>query len=218
MENAMKRWVLGVWCCIVLSGVGMEAGAVSLSVDTDPGTVGIQSSATVLPGDTLTVALVVAGIVDDPANLFDGLQAFELDLAFNPLVLTATSVVSGGFLVPPTFVVENDTTAPDVNFAEVHLGISGAFGTGTLATVTFNVIGFGGSILDLNDVILSQPFGVPLLPVTLDDGNVNAVPEPGTFLLFGTGLAGLVGWRYRKRRKPSRIPTEHAPDIRGYVY
>ena len=28
--------------------------------------------------------------------------------------------------------------------------------------------------------------------------NINPIPEPSTMLLFGTGLAGLMAWRYRK--------------------
>jgi len=26
------------------------------------------------------------------------------------------------------------------------------------------------------------------------------IPEPSTMILFGTGLAGLMGWRYRKKQ------------------
>ncbi len=33
------------------------------------------------------------------------------------------------------------------------------------------------------------------------DVNTSEVPEPATMLLFGTGLAGLVGSRFRKNKK-----------------
>ncbi len=94
-----------------------------------------------------------------------------------------------GVAHPTIFGVESDTTGSDVNFAEFSLTASGSFGTGVLATVTFDVIGLGSSALTFNDVILSQPFGIQLVPVTLNNASVNAVPEPGTMLLLGTGLA-----------------------------
>jgi len=104
-----------------------------------------------------------------------------------------------GVAHPTIFGVESDTTGSDVNFAEFSLTASGSFGTGVLATVTFDVIGLGSSALTFNDVILSQPFGIQLVPVTLNNASVNAVPEPGTMLLLGTGLAGLAAWRLRRQ-------------------
>lgn len=37
--------------------------------------------------------------------------------------------------------------------------------------------------------------------VFFENLQVNAIPEPSTMLLFGSGLAGLVAWRYRKGEK-----------------
>ncbi len=34
----------------------------------------------------------------------------------------------------------------------------------------------------------------------LSDPNSPVVPEPSTMLLFGSGIAGLLGWQYRKKR------------------
>ena len=36
--------------------------------------------------------------------------------------------------------------------------------------------------------------------VALYSGSGEPIPEPSTMLLFGTGLAGLVAWRYRKQK------------------
>ena len=72
----------------------------------------------------------------------------------------------------------------------------------------------GGGVLSFNvftdDVVKfeivsasSSPGGNPFatyvgLDVTID---VSAIPEPATILLFGTGLAGLVGTRIRRKKK-----------------
>ena len=36
--------------------------------------------------------------------------------------------------------------------------------------------------------------------VTPGGGITNPIPEPSTILLFGSGLAGLAAWRYRKSK------------------
>lgn len=59
-------------------------------------------------------------------------------------------------------------------------------GAGILATISFLADDIGLSLLDINDVIFSAPFGVPITPITVSDGSVNvaSVPEPITGILF----------------------------------
>lgn len=189
-----KMWGKILLMVAVLGFWGSVAWAVPIvSIDLDPDTAGIQSVRSVIPPTSFSVDVVISGV-----DVLETLNAFELDVAFDPAILDPTSVVSGGFLLAPVFTVQMVLGALEVEFAEVTLLPFGASGSGVLATIGFDVIGVGTSVLDLNDVILSAPFGVEITPVTLNDGELNAIPEPATILLFGTGLAALVGWRYRK--------------------
>ena len=178
------RILIGVSFLCLMAGVALAVPIVS--VDTD--------SAIVI-GNTLTVDIVIEDVVAP------GLNAFELDLMFDPTILDPTSVVSGGFLLAPVFTVQMVLGVLEVEFAEVTLLPLGAGGGGILATIVFDTIGVGTSPLDLNDVILSEPFGVEITPVTLANGSVVVTPEPGTWLLMGSGLVGLAGLAWRRRKQ-----------------
>ncbi len=197
--KVIRCGVLVVSCFVVLflAAAGAVIAAPIVSVDVDPLTLGIQSELQLVVGMPLTVDIVISGV--DVAN---PLNAFAFDLDFAPLVLDPSGGVGGGFLLPTVLVIESDLTAPDVNISETTLGPLGAVGSGILATISFTTIGVGSSVLDLNDVLLSAPFGVPIVPLSINDAMVStvatAVPLPPTLFLFAAGI-GLLGARLRKR-------------------
>jgi hypothetical protein len=167
-----------------------------VSVDADSGLPGIQSTSEVSLGSTVVIDITVTDIeAGAPLN------GFEFDLLFDATVLSPLSVVDGGFLLDPVFVVQESLGGLVVEFAEVTLGPAGAFGDGVLARVTFDTIGLGISTLDLDSVILSAPFGVPI-STNVTDGSVNVVPEPSTAIYLTLGLGVLA-----RRKLRSRLPT-----------
>ena len=177
----------------ISTSASATASAPIVSVDADPGTAGIQATTVVAPGSSFSIDIVIE-YVDPVAPL----NAFELDLFFDPSVLSATSAVDGGFLLDPTFVVQNSIGVMSVEFAEVTLLPFGASGSGVLVTITFDAIGGGTSVLDLQNVILSAPFGVEILTEAINDGAVSVVPEPSSALLFSVGML-VVGGKLRRR-------------------
>ena len=122
----------------------------------------------------------------------------EFDLLFNPSLLAATGVVEGGFLLDPVFVApppgtQIDNSAGSVEMAAATLLPIGASGSGVLASIGFDTLAVGTSVLDLDNVLLSAPFGVPIEFEGLQDGSVEitpgtAVPEPLIPALLAGGL------------------------------
>lgn len=81
--------------------------------------------------------------------------------------------------------------------------IGGQSGTFNLADITFTGIAEGVSDIFLNPLFMSDSDFNELSPDTINDATANVVsaavvPEPGTVILLGAGLAGLAVWRRRR--------------------
>ncbi len=190
----MKRWVMSWLVGLILCGASIEAGAVSMVVDVDPSTAGVQNTRMILAGELFDVDVVVEGLTVLP------LQGFNFSLMFDGAILNALDVIDGGFLTAPVLTTTKVLGGMTVEFNEITLGLGTAIGAGTLATINFEALGAGLSSLTLSNVGLTgiTPFfsfpPIPVDQVSNGDVDVSAgpvVPEPGTLLLLTTGLGGI---------------------------
>jgi len=128
----------------------------------------------VLQGDIFTVNITV-----DP----NGAEIFgaQYDLYFNNTLLTAIEQTQGPFLSQDgtsTMVVTNtiNNTLGKTEYGEIRMGdpdvIGGVTTPGVLATITFKAMEPGTSNLNLSNVILSDPLGYEIKPVSRNNGTL----------------------------------------------
>lgn len=180
-KQVLAAAVLSALCI----GAAQADPVISLNVGPNPAAV----------GNTVLVNVVISGAVD--------LYAYQFSLLFNPAVLQATGSTEGAFLPTggTTFFVPGmvDNTLGAVNFTVGTLlgTLPGVNGGGTLATLSFNATGLGTSTLGFRDVLVLDS---ELLDVTtqVQGSSVSVVPEPGSWLMLGLGLAGVAGLARRR--------------------
>jgi len=166
--------------------------AVELAVSDSTATVSTDPSSIVDPtlivGETFTVDIVVADVID--------LYGFDIKVGYDTSVLTADAIDVGDFFPPgsTTWKNEIDDTAgadppekggdPSRGYAWLSVTlpfgtIEGVDGSGTLATVTFTVDALGETVLHLygGDAASAEPYTVFLadsfgedIPRTVVDG------------------------------------------------
>ena len=181
------------------------APARAIMLDIDP------AAQTVNLNDPATVKLNISGL---GAGVAPSLSGLDVDIGFDPSVLSFTSVVfgTGLDLLGLGSVTQVTPAANSVNLLELSLDSvadlnalqPAAF---TLATLTFATAGVGTSPLTIAVNALGDAVGDPLM-ATVSPGSVTvnavAVPEPATWLLVLSGLLaiGAVG-RARYGARPS---------------
>jgi Cohesin domain/PEP-CTERM motif len=150
-------------------------------------------------GTPVTLSVLINGVVD--------LAAYQFSLAFNPAVLQATTVTEGGFLGAggSTFfgagAINNTTGAIAFTFNSLIGAGPGVSGNGNLASITFNVISPGISLLAFSEVLFLNSLGVDVKPTVQNRSltAVTVVPEPTTAAMCLLGLLGLAAWRRAQR-------------------
>lgn len=128
-------------------------------------------------------------MISDIADLY----AYQFTLTFDKTVLKATGVTEGAFLgtagatFGDTGVIDNAAGTISFVYNTLLGAVPGAFGSGSLANITFQTIGAGSSSLAFSELLFLDSAGADIA-VSVEPAMIFAVPEPASYLLFGVGL------------------------------
>jgi adhesin HecA-like repeat protein len=161
----------------------------------------VTAPAAVSTGQSFEVDVDVSGVTD--------LYAFQVDLGFDPNILSATTIQEGSFLagggatffVPGT--IDNGSGLISATANTLLTAISGVSGSGTLIAFGFTAAGSGISPIAIsNPILLDSHFNNNDATLANASVPVSSVPEPSAFTLLGVALA---------RSFMARRPRQSAP-------
>lgn len=156
----------------------------------------VATPSTGVVGSTIDLDIRIAGVTD--------LFGYNFSLLFNPAYLQATGAGEGAFLGSDGGATDfggGDASTPGLlsYVFGTKFGSGGVSGDGSLAHLSFKVIGAGTSTLSFTDTLF---LNASLGDITPQYGTLTlvttAVPEPETYLMMGVGLIGLAALRRRR--------------------
>ena len=198
---------------VILVTFGLLSSAVyaEISLSIEP------PSETVIEGETFSLDLNILGLTEGGP---DTLGAFELDITFDPDILGFDSVMFegllGNFVSGEAIIGVDSSTSGLVELDEVSLLFDSELdaiqpSTFTLATLNFDANSGGSSAIQLENVVLSDAFGIVLPVSNTSNGQLNVVspapiPEPSSLLLCFLGIFFVgYGWRLQAKHPQNHL-------------
>ena len=128
------------------------------------------------------------------------LYGYQLDLGFDPTIVTALGVTEGPFLgtggstlfIPG--VIDNTGGTISANANSLETAVAGVSGNGTLLNVSFTSNGAGSTNIQVFNLIALNSFGQGLVFTTSSSSiTVSGVPEPAPTMLLILGGDSSIG-------------------------
>jgi parallel beta-helix repeat protein len=194
-KKLLARLMLLMLFISILSTINVSG---SITAPTDPTVVYVDPATnTALPGQYFTISINVDGVeASKPLNFWE----IKLEYNWEVLYTNKSLIQEGPFLAESQAGQDYGTLLVGPAVIPIHIqvgclinGPDGAYGNGTLVTITFQIRGWGESVLHLYDTILHDPSNpydpAGLIAHTTVDGYFSNIikPVPGTVYIRADG-------------------------------